>query len=84
MQQDLFGNKVISQIGKIGHRKEGRPMPDEPNENKCGNCVHFFRHQYSDKMKYCRLYKQEGTAYGNLKIKSRDKACIKFEAKPKK
>ena len=83
MQKDLFGGNAISQVGKIGKRKEARPMPDEPNENKCGNCVFLFRHTYNQSMKYCRQYKQEGTAYGKLKIKSRDKACIKFEQKPK-
>ena len=45
----------------------------------CGNCLYIYRHQYNSSMKYCEKRKQKNTAYGNLKVKSRDKACELFQ-----
>ena len=50
---------------------------------RCKNCVHFFHHAYSRKLKYCSAHKQKGTAYGCKKILANDKACQLFESKTK-
>jgi hypothetical protein len=76
MQKDLFGNTWSGQPTAL---KDARPMPEGENNNTCGGCKHLYRHEYNKEFKYCRLFKQIGTAYGNLKIKSRMAACIKFE-----
>lgn len=85
MQKDLFGKDCISQAPK-GRRKEQRPMPEAGSDligKRCKGCKHLFRHTYTDRLIYCRLFAQDNTAYGRLKIKSNWPACINFEPKAK-
>lgn len=46
--------------------------------NTCRSCTHKYKHNYG-KMFYCDVRKQKNTAYGDLKIKAGNKACILYE-----
>jgi len=57
---------------------EGCEIEKEISKYTCRQCVFRYKHEYG-KMFYCSKRRQKSTAYGDLKIKVGDPACILFE-----
>lgn len=44
----------------------------------CKNCTHRFQHEFTNRLFYCKVKYQKGTAYGQKKVKAYD-ACELYE-----